>query len=99
MVRRPIRAVALFPTWAFDSGQRKWYAVDLDLPLASIDEYENDDECGLHNILSESVPAAAHVEWEGIRLFPNWLVNDVGAVYIGGVKRLLAFLTTDDVGM
>ncbi len=38
-------------------------------------------------------------DWRGFRPLPNWLLDYQNAVFIGGVKRLLAFLTTPAVGL
>ncbi len=102
----------LFPTSAFADGRREWYAVQAKERSAdwSSSASAARDESVLYKVLATSMPRGVydegyftgstpngvHVEWEQLRLFPNWLVDHHGAIYIGGLKRLLAFLATPE---
>ncbi len=88
----PHASSLLFPTSTFAGQRREWYAVaGLTRPVET-ESTTTTDGYLLHKVLQDSMPDTQDVEWQHIRLFPNWLVDDTGAVYIAGVKRLLAFL-------
>ncbi len=83
----------LFPSSEVKGSRRRWYAVKTE-----ISQSEDRERFNLAQILLERPrhePDRTDLNSDHLRLLPNWLHNEDRGVYIGGVKRLLTFLTEE----